>query len=76
VQILLNRIRQLERQGVLLGAMIALFFFSSAQIFVLTLKAAVVVGEARMPLDSVETASLLIYVSSWCVSILTLSIGG
>ncbi|KAJ7890166.1 hypothetical protein B0H14DRAFT_3429224 [Mycena olivaceomarginata] len=64
VQILLNRIRQLERQGILLGAMVALFSLSTAQLFVLTLKAAVVVGETRMPLDSVETASLLIYVTS------------
>lgn len=67
VQILLNRIRQLERQGILLGAMVSLFSLSTAQLFVLTLKAAVVVGETRMPLDSVETASLLIYVTSWCV---------
>ncbi|KAJ7362510.1 hypothetical protein DFH08DRAFT_323764 [Mycena albidolilacea] len=64
VQILLHRIRQLERQGILLGAMVALFSLSTAQLFVLTLKAAVVVGETRMPLDSVETASLLIYVTS------------
>ncbi|KAJ7260365.1 hypothetical protein B0H12DRAFT_1107899 [Mycena haematopus] len=64
VHILLLRIRQLERQGILLGAMVALFILSTAQLFVLTLKAAVVVGEASMPLDTVETASLLIYVTS------------
>ncbi|KAJ6571272.1 hypothetical protein B0H19DRAFT_1129604 [Mycena capillaripes] len=64
VQILLNRIQQLERQGVLLFAMIALFLLSSAQLFVLTLQAAVVVGEARMSIKPVETASLLIYVTS------------
>ncbi|KAJ6503766.1 hypothetical protein C8R45DRAFT_973679 [Mycena sanguinolenta] len=46
--------------------MTILFILSTAQLFVLILKAAVVVGEARMPPDAVETASLLIYVTS-CV---------
>ncbi|KAF7350087.1 hypothetical protein MVEN_01310600 [Mycena venus] len=64
VQILFHRIRQLERQGILLGAMAALFILSTAQLFVLTVKAAIVVGETQMPLDTVETASLLIYVTS------------
>jgi len=44
--------------------MLALFILSTAQLFVLTLKAAIVVGETQMPLDAVETASLLIYVTS------------
>ncbi|KAF8189551.1 hypothetical protein K438DRAFT_2019011 [Mycena galopus ATCC 62051] len=64
VQILLHRIRLLERQGIFLGAMVALFILSTAQLFVLTLQAAVVVGQARMPIGATETASLLIYVTS------------
>ncbi|KAF7343741.1 Zn(2)-C6 fungal-type domain-containing protein [Mycena sanguinolenta] len=72
VQILLQRIQQLERQGILLGAMTVLFILSTSQLFVLTLKAAVVVGEARMALNAVETASLLIYVTSCICSDLLL----
>ncbi|KAJ7121671.1 hypothetical protein C8R44DRAFT_168091 [Mycena epipterygia] len=64
VYILLNRIRQLERQGILLLAMIVLFLLSTAQVFVLTVKSAVVVGESRMALDGLSAASLLIYVTS------------
>ncbi|KAJ7064275.1 hypothetical protein C8F01DRAFT_1130807 [Mycena amicta] len=65
-QILLRRIRLLERQAPLFIAIILLFLLSTGQIFILTVKAAVVTGGlAPMPLDAVNTASLLAYVSSW-----------
>ncbi|KAK6984840.1 hypothetical protein R3P38DRAFT_3103149 [Favolaschia claudopus] len=64
IQILLRRMKELERQAMLLFAMILLFTLSTFQIFTLALEAAIIVGEARMPLNSMLTASLLIYVSS------------
>ncbi|KAJ7479587.1 hypothetical protein FB451DRAFT_1448601 [Mycena latifolia] len=64
VFILLARIRELERQAILLIVMVALFLLSSAQVFVLTVDAAVVVGQLRMDRAPLLTASLLIYVTS------------
>ncbi|KAJ6540139.1 hypothetical protein DFH09DRAFT_1323159 [Mycena vulgaris] len=62
--ILLQRLRRLERQGILLGAMVTLFLLSSAQLFVLTLNSAMVTGVSSMNGAEIRTASLLIYVTS------------
>ncbi|KAJ6546209.1 hypothetical protein DFH09DRAFT_1171496 [Mycena vulgaris] len=64
--ILLNRMRQLERQGILLAPVITLFALSTGQIIVLTIQSAIVVGHSNLAIDKILTASVLIYVSS-CV---------
>ncbi|KAJ7334017.1 hypothetical protein DFH08DRAFT_296596 [Mycena albidolilacea] len=64
VSILINRMRQLERQGILLGATILLFALSSGQIVVLTINAAIMVGQSDLNPDQMLNASVLIYVSS------------
>ncbi|KAJ6589518.1 hypothetical protein B0H19DRAFT_1104003 [Mycena capillaripes] len=64
VYILVNRMRQLKRQGILLGVMILLFVLSSGQIVVLTMNAAIIVGQSGLNPDQVLNASVLIYVSS------------
>lgn len=66
VSILVNRMRQLERQGILLGATILLFALSSGQIVVLTINAAIMLGQSDLNPDQILNASVLIYVSSWC----------
>ncbi|KAF7303998.1 Zn(2)-C6 fungal-type domain-containing protein [Mycena indigotica] len=64
-QILLRRIQIFERQAPLFLAIAVLFLLSTAQTFVLTVKAAVVTnGLPPMPLAPVNAASLLVYVSS------------
>ncbi|KAF7309100.1 Cytochrome P450 [Mycena kentingensis (nom. inval.)] len=67
IQILLRRLRTLERQAPLLLAIAVLFLLSTAQILCLTVKAAVATGGlAPIPLGPVSAASVLVYVSS-CV---------
>ncbi|KAJ6628588.1 hypothetical protein B0H10DRAFT_1990509 [Mycena sp. CBHHK59/15] len=62
--VLCNRSRKLHRQGIFLAAVIILFTLSTAQLFTLSLKSAIVVGESKMEIDQVLTASLPIYVTS------------
>ncbi|KAJ7443852.1 hypothetical protein FB451DRAFT_1295195 [Mycena latifolia] len=66
IYILRQRMRQLERQGILLSAITTLFALSTIQIVALTVQSAAVFGQFDISLDNVGTASVLIYVSS-CV---------
>ncbi|KAJ7836059.1 hypothetical protein B0H14DRAFT_3870910 [Mycena olivaceomarginata] len=56
VFILFNRMRQLERQGILLGATILLFALSSGQIVVLTINVAIMVGQSDLNPDQMLNA--------------------
>ncbi|KAJ7254828.1 hypothetical protein C8J57DRAFT_1346760 [Mycena rebaudengoi] len=62
--VLLKRSRYFERQGIFFAAVTLLFCLSTAQLFVLMVKSAIVAGQSGLDVDHVLTASLLIYVTS------------
>ncbi|KAJ7203969.1 hypothetical protein C8J57DRAFT_1735178 [Mycena rebaudengoi] len=64
ISVLLRRSRHFEHQGIFLAAVTLLFCLSSAQLFVLMVQSAVVVGQLGLDVDHVLTVPPLIYVAS------------